>query len=465
MRGPSARDLAADVLLALETRGQRVKDGLERVRARVSDPRERGLLTEVAYGTVRHQGTLDVCLSAFSRRPLERLDDAARVGLRLALYQVLFLDRVPPSAAVDHAVGWVRHQAGAGAAGFANGVLRGLLRGLTGLAQGAEDPRRDVPREDGSALRFEDPLFPDPVLAPAQNLGARYAMPPWLVERRLARLGPEATRALLRCEGRRPAVTLRVRRGSPDDLRQSLRAADPGARLGPVPGSVLLPAGEGAALGPVARGDAAVQDATAQRVAPLLEPRPGQRLLDLCAAPGGKALHLADLLAAGGGGGEVLACDSDPRKVERLEALRAQVPAGVTWSVQCVPAEGGLPFAPASFDGVLVDAPCSNTGVLRRRVEARWRLSPDDLAALPRLQEALLLRALPLVKPGGRLVYSTCSIEPEENAGVIARVLAASTVPGLRVENAFEVLPSDDADGGFAVILHVPQAPGAGLPR
>lgn len=449
---PTARDLAADVLLAYAARGQRVKDGLERVRAGVRDPRERGLLTEAAYGTVRHQGTLDVCLAAFSRRALDALDLAALVGLRLALYQVLFLDRVPPSAAVDHAVGWVRSIAGPGAAGYVNGVLRGLLRGLVGRAEGPEDPRRDVPREDGSALRFVDPLFPDPGLAPAQNLGARYAMPPWLVERRLQRLGLERTRALLRTEGRRPAVTLRVRRGSVDDLRRRLAGADPGARPGPVDGSLLLPAGEGAALGPVARGEAAVQDATAQRVAPLLAPRRGERVLDLCAAPGGKALHLADLLAAEGGG-EVLACDVDPRKVEGLEALRAQVPAGVGWRTATVPAEGPLPFEPASFDAVLVDAPCSNTGVLRRRVEARWRLRPEHIPALAAQQGALLRRALPLLRPGGRLLYSTCSVEPEENVEVVARLAAER--PQLRVTEGFDVLPADDADGGFAALLGV----------
>ncbi len=447
---PTARDLAADALRQLEQQGGRVREGLERARPRLADGRERGLLTELAYGTLRRQGLLDVCLSAFSRRALERLDAAARVGARLALYQALYLDRIPAAAAVDHAVGWVRRRAGPGAAGYVNGVLRAALRGLEGRVGAPSDPRRDVPREDGSALRWRDPLFPDPELAPAANLGARHSMPAWLVERWLTRWGLERTRAVLEASAARPPVTLRVRRGDVASLCARLARLDPGARPGPVAGSLLLPGGEGGGLDPVERGEAWVQDATAQRVAPLLEPRPGQRLLDLCAAPGGKALHLCDLLSVAGGG-EVVAADVDAGKVEGLGALASRVPAGVGFTARRVPAEGPLPFAPASFDGVLVDAPCSNTGVLRRRVEARWRLRPADLDTLPALQLSLLRRALPLLGPGGRLVYSTCSIEPEENGGVIAALLALE--PGLVATEAFDVLPTADADGGYACVL------------
>jgi len=443
-----ARDLAADLLLEVHAQGGRVRDRLARLRVHAADYRERGLLTELAYGTLRQQGTLDVVASAFSRRPLESLDAVARIAMRLALYQILYLDRIPASAAVDQAVGWTRGRAGPGAAGFVNGVLRNALRGIVGPATGPEDARRDLPREDGSALRFADPLFPDVGLAPAGNLGARYSMPTWLVERRLARWGPARTTAVLRAEQMRPGVTLRVRRGGADALRESLKSVDPHVRLGPVDGSVLLPGGEGGGLGVIAQGLAYVQDASAQRVAPLLEPRAGQRLLDLCAAPGGKALHLADLLATAG---EVVASDVDARKVEGLAELAKLVPPGVRWSTLRVAESGPLPFEPQSFDGILVDAPCSNTGVLRRRVEARWRITPQSPAELAAVQLGLLKRALPLLKPEGRLVYSTCSLEPEENEGVVAALLAAE--PGWRAEGGLDVAPTSDADGGFARVL------------
>jgi 16S rRNA (cytosine967-C5)-methyltransferase len=246
----------------------------------------------------------------------------------------------------------------------------------------------------------------------------------------------------------RPPLTLRSR-GDRDALLERLRASCPGARPGAAPGAVLVEGpGEGAALEAVERGEAWVQDVTAQRVAPLLVPRPGQHLLDLCAAPGGKTLHLADLL---GTRGEVIACDVDEAKVQALAELRRFVPAGVGLRTLHIPREGPLPFEPASFDGILIDAPCTNTGVLRRRVEVRWRLAPRDIGALAAVQRDLLERSLPLLRPGGRLLYSTCSLESEENRDLVEAFLADH--PSLALERMLEVPPSRDADGGFAALL------------
>jgi 16S rRNA (cytosine967-C5)-methyltransferase len=442
---PDGRDLAADILLRVERKGGFVRDLLPAARERTADPRERGLLTDLAYGVIRRRSTIDAVLGPVSRQPLKRLEPAVLVGVRLAAYQVLFLDRVPAHAAVDHAVGWVRARSGAGAAGYANAVLRALLQGLEGRTLGPEDPRRDVPREDGSFVRVRDPVFGDPDLGAPANLGLRYAMPPWLVERWIARVGKERAEAVLRAGIARPPLALRAR-GDRSALLSDLRKVDPTARPGPTDDSVLADGGEGMALAFVREGRATVQDPTAQRVAPLLEPRPGQRLLDLCAAPGGKTLHLADLVTRG----EVVASDVDPEKVRALASL-AHVPPGVTLHAVRVPEEGVLPFEPASFDGILIDAPCSNTGVLRRRVEARWRVTPEDLAVLAQKQRALLESALPLLRPDGTLLYSTCSTEREENADVVDAFVAAH--PEWRARTAFDVLPARDADGGFAAVL------------
>jgi 16S rRNA (cytosine967-C5)-methyltransferase len=448
------RDLAAGVLLHVERRGSFVRDLLPVAREKAADPRERGLLTDLAYGVVRRRSTIDAVLAPFSRQPLRRLQPAVLVGVRLAAYQVLFLDRVPAHAAVDHAVGWVRAREGAGAGGYANAVLRALIAGIEGRTLGPEDPRRDVPREDGSFVRMRDPVFGDPDLGAAANLGLRYAMPPWLVERWILRAGRPRAEAVLRSGIARPPLALRAREDR-ERLLADLRRIDPTARAGPTEASVLVEGGEGAALALVAAGRAAVQDATAQRVAPLLAPLPGQRLLDLCAAPGGKSLHLADLL----GRGEVVACDVDARKVAALAAL-PHVPPGVSLRAVRVEDAGPPPFEPSSFDGILVDAPCSNSGVLRRRVEARWRVAPEDLPVLAAKQRALLERSLPLLRPGGALVYATCSTEPEENAGVVEAFVRDH--PGWRAETAFDVLPSRDADGGFAAVLRPPGAPVTG---
>lgn len=444
---PDARDLAAELLLEDDRKRAYVRDLLPEARAKLADPRDRGLLTELAYGVVRRRGTLDALLAPRSRRPIERLARPVRVALRLGLYQILFLDRVPVHAAVDHAVGWARRRTNAKTAGFVNAVLRATARDVEGLARGAEDPRRDVPREDGSMMRVKTPVFGAASADLAAHLAARYSMPSWLVARWLARRGEGSTRALLRAAITRPPLGLRAR-GDRTTLYRELEAAGVAVRAGPLDTSLLVEGGdEHAALEAVTRGDAWVQDATAQRVAPLVAPRPGERLLDLCAAPGGKTLHLADLL----GRGTIVACDVDAAKVERLEALRPRFPEGVALETRLLASDGALPFEPASFDAVLIDAPCTNTGVLRRRVEARWRLAPEDVGALAAIQRDLLERAWPLVRPGGRLVYTTCSLEPEENEDLVAAFVAAHD--DVDRGETIEVSGGRDQDGGFATVL------------
>jgi 16S rRNA (cytosine967-C5)-methyltransferase len=293
-------------------------------------------------------------------------------------------------------------------------------------------------------------VFPDPAADLAGNLAVRWAHPAWLVGRWLARHGEAGTRSLLEVGVSRPPLSLRAPPGGRDPLLLDLERAGVTARAGEAPDEVVVDAGDATAIAAVREGRAAVQDGTAQRVAPLLDVRPGDRVLDLCAAPGGKARHLLDLL---GGRGEVVAADVSPEKVETLATALASVaaPGGLVARAVLVPAEGPLPFPPASFHGVLVDAPCTNTGVLRRRPEVRLRLRERDVAGLSAAQRALLERAWPLVRPGGRLVYATCSVEPEENEGNAAAFVAAH--PEAVREAGFDVLPARDHDGGFAATI------------
>ncbi len=235
-----------------------------------------------------------------------------------------------------------------------------------------------------------------------------------------------------------------------DGLLARLRGRGVEAALGPIAGSLVMTRGEGEVLEEVESGSAWIQDPTNQRVAPLLGARPGDRILDLCAAPGGKTLHVADLL----GVGHVTAADADAKKVTALAKLAARM-GGVELEVVCVPTEGALPFEADAFDAILVDAPCTNTGVLRRRVEARWRLRPEDVASLASIQSGLLERALPHLRPGGRLVYSTCSLEPEENEDIAGTLLGAH--PELEREDGFMVFPDRDHDGGFAAVFRKPK--------
>jgi 16S rRNA (cytosine967-C5)-methyltransferase len=445
----SVRDVALEALLSVEAGESFGREALERRRPEAASPRDRALLTELVYGTLRRRGTLDALLATASRTSLARLDPVVAAALRMGLYQVVFLDRVPAHAAVDHAVEATRTRKGARLAGFVNAVLRNLVRAIEGPARGDEDPRRDVPREGGVALRLRHPTFPDPASDLAGNLSARTAHPRFLVERWLARFGEAATRDALAAGSSRPPIVLRARPGGREALLAELAAGGVAARAGPTPDAVVVLGDDEAGLEPVKAGRADVQDATAQRVAPLLDVRAGDSVLDLCAAPGGKSLHVLDLL---GGRGELVACDVAAEKVEALaRLLEARAPTGVRARAVRVEEGGPLPFAPESFHGVLVDAPCSNTGVLRRRPEVRTRLRPGDPASLSALQRSLVLRAMPLVAPRGRLVYSTCSVEPEENEEVVRAALA--TAPGWRLEPGFSALPSLDADGGFASVL------------
>ena len=441
----NARDLSADLLLRLEQGGGRIRDALDRVRGRLPDPRERGLLTELSYGVVRRRGTLDALLGAFCKRPVARLNAAVHTALRLGLYQIVLLDRIPSHAAVDHAVGWATRHAGPKRAGFVNGVLRTLLRHLEGPAAGKDNPRRDVPREDGSAVRFERNVFPDPATNLPGNFAARYGMPQWLVERWLAQWGEVRCRALLRAGLARPPMTLRAR-GERAALEALLTERGVPFAVGPGPQAVRVEDGEAARKLVVETAVAAVQDASSQRVAPLLDIHPGARVLDLCAAPGGKTLHLADLL----GTGTITACDIEPRKIEQLEGLRPQM-GEVQYEVVALDPDAPLPFGPASFDAILVDAPCTNTGVLRRRVEARWRLKAGDIGALGALQGALLDRCVEVLAPGGRLVYSTCSLEPEEDEDVVTAFLERH--PTFSAGPAKRTWPTSETDGGFVALL------------
>ena len=441
----TARDHAVQALVAVDRRDGWIAPEIERRRPTLDDPRDRALLTELGLGVVRARGTLDVVLGTVSRRPVRSLHTQIRAALRVGAYQLLYLDRTPAHAAVDHAVGWTRAALGAKRAGFVNGVLRGLTRALTGPAQGPQDPRRDLPRSDGTAVRFRDPVFPDPRRDGPATSASASPVPGgwWCAGWRTAATRP---RSRLCAQGVVARPSRSVRAGRVTNWRR--RSPSPASRSRPA-ASRRRCSFAGASRMRCRRwfaGLARVQDATSQAVVPLARLRSGAAVLDLCAAPGGKTLHAADVM----GSGRIVACDVDTEKVQALAALTPEA-GDVSLMAKQVSATGPLPFEAASFDAVFVDAPCSNTGVLRRRVDVRWRLRPKDINALADQQRSLLRRAAPLVRPEGVLVYSTCSLEPEENEAVIEAFLSAH--PQYVQADQHACLPAADADGGFAVAL------------
>jgi len=368
----------------------------------LADPRDRALTTEIVTGTLRWQRALDAAITAAAARGLDTVHADVLLILRLSLYQLLHLDRVPAAAVVDDAVSLARTAGQARATGFVNGVLRTLSR------------TRD---------RLERPSRPGPGAprpAALHYLGVAQSHPDWLAARWLDRYGFEHAAAWTEFNNSTPALTLRANRLviSREALREQLRQDD---ALETTPGRYAPDAlvVHGGRL-PEARGRFTIQDEASQLVPLLLDARPGERVLDLCASPGGKATALA---ADMNGRGLIVACDARPRRMRLLAATVRDSRAPNVRLVQ-VGSRDEVPFAPR-FDKVLVDAPCSGLGTVRRDPDIRWRRTEADLATFAAQQQTLLARAAQAVAPGGRLVYATCSSEPEENEAVVDAFLTA----------------------------------------
>lgn len=364
--------------------------------------RDAALATELVLGTLRWQRYLDWLLAPHCRRPLASLDPRALVLLRMAAYQLTFLDRVPAYAAVSDAVGLARRWCGPAVAALINAVLRALAR------QRAAGPTRPLPDD------------------PVEALAVRWSFPTWLAARWVARWGPGETEALMRAMNERPPLTLRVntlqttREALAERLRREEGLSSRPTRWAPE-GLVVEPGGQPARWRAFADGAFAVQDEASMLVSHLLEPRPDETVADVCAAPGTKTTHLAQLMEDRG---RLLAFDPQPARLKLVREAAAR------FHLRCVePREGPVerlaPELGPACDAVLVDAPCSNLGVLRRNPEVKWRRRAEDFAPLAARQRAILEAAASMVRPGGRLVYATCSLEPEENDEVVQAFLAA----------------------------------------
>jgi len=427
------REAALKVLHAVDTRSAFSDRLLDGAHAAGGDPRDQALLHELVKGTLRWRGRIDWALDQRVHVGLSQLQPWIKNVLRLGAYQVLFLDRVPAHAAVDESVKLANQYGHPGSAGLVNSVLRRLVE---------EKATLEIPSGDDVA-----------------SLSVWGSHPEWLVERWLKRFGVEDTRALLLANNQPSRVGLRVNtlRGTRDALLQRLAAAGhpvEAAKLSPE----LVWLSNGVALSRLSElrdGLCTAQDESEALVTGLLAPQTHERLLDLCAAPGGKCTHMAERM---GDEGEVWAMDRAEGRVATLEATVRRL--GVH-SVHVVCGDGRhYPF-PMPFDRVLVDAPCSGLGVLGRRADARWRKGPEILHEMPPLQIELLAAGGKQARPGGVVVYSVCSFEPEETTGVVEQFL--DDYPGFVLESADGMLPPAvvDDQGFMRVLPHVHGCDGA----
>lgn len=400
----SARAIAFSILLDVETEAAFASELLHSRLAGENDAREAALATELVMGTLRWQQTLDFFIERYTRRSAARLDTEVLIALRMGIYQLRHLKRVPARAAVSESVELVRRARKSSAAALVNAVLR----------------RASVEKDEPLAH------FLLGELEPAERLGIEHSHPTWMVERWLRKFGYEKTIQLLEWNNRAAVQAISImnpaRRGETvESLKKAGFEIAPGQLLR---AAAIIRKGNVASAAAFQNGSIAIQDEASQMVPLLLGVKSGDSVLDLCAAPGGKTLTLA---RQAGANAFVVACDLHE---SRLRTIRERFQSAGPKNVHLVALDGtqALPFA-NKFDRILVDAPCSGTGTLARNPEIRWRLRTEDLAALHLRQVALLKSALSALAEGGRLIYSTCSIESEENEMVIQEALAANNEP------------------------------------
>ncbi|MCP4907895.1 MAG: 16S rRNA (cytosine(967)-C(5))-methyltransferase RsmB [bacterium] len=413
-------------------------------------PADRGLATELVYGTLRWRGRLDYLISKALDRDLAKLEPLVTSALRVGAYQLFFSDRIPANAAVDEAVRCVRAMGLERATGLVNAVLRRLAR-------------------DGEGY-----TFPDLALDAKGHLVHACSLPAWLADRWLEQYGPEEAAKLARIMNEPAPVTVRVNRTKTtrEALLPMLEEKFPEAALCHFSpdGIVLGHKGDIGQDASFVAGRMSPQDEASQLVVELLDPQRGERILDTCAAPGTKSAAIAERL---NGEGFVLALDRHGRRLQLVGRgmRRLEIGGVATLERDATRSLLDLTEKEGPFDRILIDAPCSGLGALRRNPDARWRLRPDDLTDLAKLQREILESAAAVLRPGGSLVYSTCTVTPEENESVIqgfmatranwriaSRDEAPASLQSLIDEEGFlRLLPHrpecHDMDGFFAVRL------------
>ncbi len=431
------------MLRRVEAEGAYASDVLHAELGSRVTPENAALATEITFGVLRWRRLLDFLLGRQLKKPIAQLDLPVALALRMGLYQIRFLERIPPRAAVNESVELVKRARKSSAASLVNAVLR--------RASADQSERPSTTRESF------DQLIPRN-LPVADRLGILHSHPTWLVERWLKNLGEASAESLLEANNRAPNLSCAIHEAANRDealatLKKRGLCIEPGLLLN---SAFVARGGSPARTESFRQGAISIQDEASQAIPLLLEVHPADVVLDLCAAPGGKT---PPLIRAAGRTGLVVATD---RHAHRLHAMRSQFQRLSLGGVQIVELDAtrDLPFG-RQFDRILVDAPCSGTGTLGRHPEIRWRLRSEQLSEFHQLQVGILTSAIKQLAPGGRLVYSTCSMEPEENEEVVSEVLtsAASVQPIGRDEIAKSLAPRlapgldpqslIDADGQF----------------
>ncbi|WP_332648062.1 16S rRNA (cytosine(967)-C(5))-methyltransferase RsmB [Lysinibacillus sp. 54212] len=432
----NVRDAALTILLSID-KNQAYSNLLlhKTIEKYKIEEKDRALLTELTYGTLQHKYTLDYYLEPFIRG---KVDIWVRWLLRLSLYQMEYLSRIPAHAAVNEAVEIAKHRGHKGIASMVNGILRSILR--------------------------EGVRSTDEIVNPNERLAIATSHPQWLVDRWVESYGFDQTAAMLQENNVPPIQTVRVNvtKASVEQVLTTLeREGVKAERSAVIPECIYLRNGQAARTGAFRNGLITIQDESSMLPANVLNPQPGMKVLDMCAAPGGKTTHIAEKMQ---NDGQILAMDLHPHKLDLIDENTARLGLDI---VQTAPIDGRKAanfLGKESFDAVLVDAPCSGLGVMRRKPDIKYTKREEDLESLQTVQLAILDNAVSVLKPGGRLVYSTCTVDKKENEGTVEAFLAShpemeaepltnlpETLLAKQQHGMLQVFPQDFGSDGFFV--------------
>jgi 16S rRNA (cytosine967-C5)-methyltransferase len=457
----SARTVAIEVLNHYDPKRDyagSILDGLQ------GETDQRQKATDLVFGTLRNRRAIDTVITKFSGRPVKRIQSSLLNIIRIGTYELIYCPSTEQYAIVNEAVLNAKVSGGDKQPGFVNAVLRQITRHISNreapLSQA--DAGCVLPQNPVAGCQFDTSFLPDSQASPSEYLGTAFSLPEWLVAGWLAEFGEESARQICFASNRRPSIYLRPNplKTTMEALAEKLRDAGVDLEVDSEDSMIRIISPQVISQLPgFAEGEFSVQDISASKPVRMLNPKPGWKILDLCAAPGTKTTQLAE---ATGDSAKIIATDINSR---RLEMVRENVTRLGINSIDIVSYVGAVREPPLraperQFDCILLDVPCSNTGVLARRIEVRYRIKPETISrggsrtTPTRLQAKLLRTASDLVRPGGKICYSTCSIQKAENSELVDGFLKENQ--NFTLESQQLTLPTAegfDHDGGYAAIL------------
>jgi len=450
----SARTIAIDVLNQCDPKRNYASPILNKL---LSETGQKQRATDLVLGTIRNSRAIDTVIATFSGCPLERIPDKLLNIIRIATYELIYSPATGQHSIVNEAVENTKDIAPEKQVGFVNAVLRQITRHITNrqIQLPQPDSRCTLVITPLTGCEFDKDFLPDLEALPDDYLSTVFSLPRWLVSDWLGEFGAELTRQICLASNRRPSIYIRPNslKTTTQDLAQKLKKDGVEANITPDESMIKIKSPQAVTQLPgFAEGLFTIQDITASRAVRILKPQPDWTILDLCAAPGVKTTQLAE---ATGDSATIIATDIDAERLKKVKENTTRL--GIK-SVEIVPYKEFLnsqfSILNSKFDCILLDVPCSNTGVLARRIEVRYRIKPKAIKELAKTQSKLLATAAPMVKPHGKICYSTCSIQKDENNDLVRDFLQKNH--NFELKSEMLTLPSAtmfDHDGGYTAIL------------